>query len=346
MQPMANSAFANTLFDRFDGKPRQLLLTALGLLVCVQGVDTLLVWTLFDRVDLMNIRVQTLAVFFVILIVFVRSSEQDLARTQRNYPELSEVVSTTIAIEARTTKVVLILLGAIFPILVNLSGIVLVNPQATYSEAVSYYLGLIFLQGDKANGTVELYRTLISIGWGILWMYLVYFVFAVAQAFDHYAKQVPLYLFSNSALTPFARPSMRGLLLVAALFSMLVYSIAMGISKLLVLNVFLPICIFFAALFIVSAKPLLTLRNRIQTLKKDELICLDKVIAGDKNALADSRLYRELQQATFVDLLNYRDKVHAIWVWPLQAHIRRIGLYVILPPVTWVLSAIVARLIG
>ena len=39
--------------------------------------------------------------------------------------------------------------------------------------------------------------------------------------------------------------------------------------------------------------------------------------------------------------MYYEDRVKNIWEWPIEAHIRRLVIFGLLPPLTWVLAAAV-----
>lgn len=343
-----DSAFAGTLFDRLSGKPSQLFTVGISLLFIVQALDTLFVWILNEELELLNVRVQTLPVFLMILVFYVRGSENDLTTIGQNFSNLPITqLKQNLAIKSPIQKLILIVLGIAFPLTVSLAGIQVLNPQARFSTVLLFYFETLTRPEDIGTGLLRYYRLLISFGWGIIWVYLVYFVWTVTRAFDHCAKNIPIVLFQNNLLAPFARPWLRSLLLIAVLFSLLAYQAAISsFNNEMVTRVFLPFVAFFSVLFLVSGKPLLTLRNRINNLKIHEIYCVNTAIAGDMTAMPDAQYHKQLQNASFLDLLNYRDKVEDLWDWPLQIHIKRIVLSVIAPPITWVLSAIVAQWVG
>ncbi|XOV86694.1 MAG: hypothetical protein ACFHX7_17200 [Pseudomonadota bacterium] len=39
--------------------------------------------------------------------------------------------------------------------------------------------------------------------------------------------------------------------------------------------------------------------------------------------------------------MYYEDRIKNIWEWPFEAHIRRLVIFVLLPPLTWILAAAV-----
>ena len=49
----------------------------------------------------------------------------------------------------------------------------------------------------------------------------------------------------------------------------------------------------------------------------------------------------QLKDFSPADLMYYVDRVKNIWEWPIEAHIRRLVIFGLLPPLTWVLAAAV-----
>ena len=49
----------------------------------------------------------------------------------------------------------------------------------------------------------------------------------------------------------------------------------------------------------------------------------------------------QLKDCTPAELMYYEDRVKNIWEWPIEAHIRRLVIFGLLPPLTWVLTAAV-----
>ena len=37
--------------------------------------------------------------------------------------------------------------------------------------------------------------------------------------------------------------------------------------------------------------------------------------------------------------MYYEDRIKAIWEWPFELHVRRLVIFGLLPPLTWVLAA-------
>ena len=73
---------------------------------------------------------------------------------------------------------------------------------------------------------------------------------------------------------------------------------------------------------------------------------IGKAIAGDRSVLTNSRIRANKREFQMPDLLYYQDRIQSVWEWPLHTHVRRIAFYVILPPLAWVLAALVETLVG
>jgi hypothetical protein len=94
-------------------------------------------------------------------------------------------------------------------------------------------------------------------------------------------------------------------------------------------------------LVLVSLLPLLILRSRTAVAKKLEISMIRRALKGDKSDLSGSQFGERLASFDPADLMYYEDRIKSIWEWPFEAHIRRLVLFGLLPPLTWVLAAAV-----
>ena len=92
-------------------------------------------------------------------------------------------------------------------------------------------------------------------------------------------------------------------------------------------------------LIIVSFYPLLTLKSRIAVSKAMEITVIRNALKGDFSGVESSQFGQQLKEFTPADLMFYEDRVKNIWEWPVEAHIRRVLFFGLLPPLTWVLAA-------
>ena len=68
---------------------------------------------------------------------------------------------------------------------------------------------------------------------------------------------------------------------------------------------------------------------------------MQRALPGDRDGLRASAFGPELNTFTAADLMYYEDRIRAVWEWPFEAHIRRLVIFGLLPPLTWVLAALV-----
>ena len=92
-----------------------------------------------------------------------------------------------------------------------------------------------------------------------------------------------------------------------------------------------------AVLFI----PLYVIYKRISAAKVQELSNIDRGLAGEEGALSGSMIGDQAAAMTAFELLQYKELVHRMWVWPIGPQIQKIVLIGLVPPVTWVLAALV-----
>lgn len=92
------------------------------------------------------------------------------------------------------------------------------------------------------------------------------------------------------------------------------------------------------------ALPLWGIHQRLRAERNAELLRVNASIRGDRHALRDSLLAADADALNAVDLLAYRDHVRSFSTWPFDAStLLRLGLYLGIPLLGWVGSAIVER---
>lgn len=94
-------------------------------------------------------------------------------------------------------------------------------------------------------------------------------------------------------------------------------------------------------LLVVSFLPLLILKSRIAVAKAMEISVIRRALMGDLSGVEYSRFGERLRDFSPADLMYYEDRIKNIWEWPFQVHIRRLVIFGLLPPLTWVLAAAV-----
>ncbi len=97
----------------------------------------------------------------------------------------------------------------------------------------------------------------------------------------------------------------------------------------------------YAALFFI---PVIRLQRRIAAEKARQLDTVNLAIAGDASALQDTWIARCAESHSLADLYAHRAFVDGVWTWPISAQLGRIGFFVLLPPITWVMAAFVENL--
>jgi hypothetical protein len=158
-------------------------------------------------------------------------------------------------------------------------------------------------------------------------------------------RHVRVDLLDLDALAPFARVGLRLALVVLGGVAVLLTPVAAlgwrpGFVESLILA---PIV---AAGFAALLSPSLGVHGAIRRAKAAELERVRSAIAGNRAALAGSAIAAEADRLSVVDLLRYRGEIAAVREWPFDAGVlRRFGLYLLIPLASWVLGALVERLV-
>lgn len=95
-------------------------------------------------------------------------------------------------------------------------------------------------------------------------------------------------------------------------------------------------------LFIISLYliPYNRFRKRMRSRKQQELNCISAALDGNLRAL-DHSLLKDEALPSKIDLLYYQDRIRNIKEWPITDRIRALVLFGILPPLTWVIAALI-----
>jgi hypothetical protein len=206
-----------------------------------------------------------------------------------------------------------------------------------------------FTYGDLESGIWSLDTGGIAICMSIIFctvlqVHLVFFCIRQIVVFRRVAKEFEVDLLRPELNTVLTNPLIRyiglGLLLVS--FVLIIYQLVPFASlQNRVLQIGMLMISIWLFLILISMIPLLILRSRIAVTKKLEINMIRRALNGDKSDLSGSQFGERLGNFEPGELMYYEDRVKNIWEWPFEAHIRRLVLFGLLPPLTWVLAAAV-----
>jgi hypothetical protein len=98
----------------------------------------------------------------------------------------------------------------------------------------------------------------------------------------------------------------------------------------------LLLCILITASY---GSPIVILRNRIRDKKKLELDKVHRCLQGDNEVV--SPLSIKCGDAPTPDLLTQKMFLESRWEWPIASHVHKLILFGLLPPLTWVVAAMI-----
>jgi len=155
-------------------------------------------------------------------------------------------------------------------------------------------------------------------------------------------------LFDLRPLASFARVGLRTSLFYAALTAILLGShrdwategLGLPTYVLVTMLLWVPTCLGLAML------PVWGVHTRIQAEKRAELDRISATIEGVPDGLVGSPMAAHAAELRGVALLEYRERVEAVSEWPFgTSGLRRLALYVLVPPLGWLGGALVERAI-
>ena len=91
--------------------------------------------------------------------------------------------------------------------------------------------------------------------------------------------------------------------------------------------------------------PAIILRNRIRLRKQKELEAIFRSLDGDDQAISTISIGSRGAPVTTSDLLTHQMFVESRWEWPIAAHVQKLILFGLLPPLTWVGAAMIENIL-
>ncbi len=184
--------------------------------------------------------------------------------------------------------------------------------------------------------------------YGVIIVHIFVFAKRHVDAFSAWAVSTDIDLLNMERYEVFTLQPMRYLLITVIYISMgiVVYQVLKNTnSPELVINMQLPYVLALIVFMYFVLKPLVIIRNRIKAAKAKEIDVVRRALAGDRGALQDSSIAHMADEFSAPDLMLYEQRIQGIWEWPIQGNVQRLTLYVLLPPLAWVLAALVERFI-
>jgi len=163
-------------------------------------------------------------------------------------------------------------------------------------------------------------------------------------ALNHAARTIKINLPQLDRYSTIANPAIRlsilhlfglsGIALMIPFVSDPEFTESLKLVLLLMVAVAWPIvAAFFAPAFI--------LRNRIRSRRQQELEAIYRSLDGDDQAIRTINISPHGVPVTTSDLLTHQMFIESRWEWPIAGHVQKLILFGLLPPVTWVLAAII-----
>ena len=87
--------------------------------------------------------------------------------------------------------------------------------------------------------------------------------------------------------------------------------------------------------------PIWILRNRIRDKKIVEMGQITLALRGDDDAMSKISIQGRGAPTTTVDLLMHQMFIESRWEWPIASHLQKLILFGLLPPLTWVVAAMI-----
>ncbi len=215
------------------------------------------------------------------------------------------------------------------------------NQQLWWFTAIGASIGLVhaWILGALSMNLEGLTQTFATLWIWVTMMWTVPALIGNAITFSSLGGRAKPNLLLPASITPFGMAAVRPIIFIVGMLS--AYSILLSTSAVGPSLIGFIACMGSAfGLFFI---PLRGIRKTIREEKQKAISTLDKQIAEYQNLASMST--NEL--SSLDALLTLRDRISAVSSWPLGlAGVRRVMIYVVIPPLTWSAAAIVEMLIS
>ena len=160
------------------------------------------------------------------------------------------------------------------------------------------------------------------------------------------AKRVKIDLLNLDVYAAYSGPAVRMTLVLLALSCPFV-SLAVlfeEFEKLITVMVFLVLASW-TIFYLVCLPPLLVIKSRISEEKNMEIQRVMTAFNGAADTLSESRLAHRVDEFSGADLLAYLNYLRDLPEWPIQGQIQKVVLFGLLPPLAWIMAALMERLV-
>ncbi len=183
---------------------------------------------------------------------------------------------------------------------------------------------------------------------GLLIVHLIGFCRRQIALFDRWANEFAVDLMHTDECQVFTLQPMRYLLITVIYISLniIVYQIlsALGEGDAAFVGQ-MPLVVVMVICVIPFIHPVSVIRDRIAEVKQKEISAVRQALAGDRSALGGAQIAHIADEFAAPDLMMYEQYVKDIWEWPIQGYVQRLVFYVLLPPLAWVLAALVEQMV-
>ena len=163
-----------------------------------------------------------------------------------------------------------------------------------------------------------------------------------SQSLNHAAHHLNIDLLQLSRYPNIASPLVRFIVVVFLVLTIVqvvvlfdpAFSKVMLLATLALVGVSIPPLLLYAF-------PVLVLRNRIKEEKERELGIVFQALEGDDEAIKSGRIRSRVIPPSIADLLTQRMFIESLWEWPIATHVQKLILFGLLPPLTWVIAAVI-----
>lgn len=284
---------------------------------------------------------RTIVIVTAGLVLFVLAMARTIESDLRQLSSFDKTVDTSIRklVPTQTVFIVSVTLGLVYGLLIFPVFLSFVDPV---NDSVAGWL-VIFAAGWSSIVNGYVLMPIAGLFMGISTMVVI----LQGRCLIHVARNIKIDFLQLSDYSAIANAGVRFFLAYIPLLSFLLLVLLLKDKETEALAIAFNLRLMLASiigevmLLMLYGYPVWILRNRIRDQKTLELAQVIRALRGDKQAITKIQIHDLDAPVTAADLLTHQMFLESRWEWPIAAHVQKLILFGLLPPLTWVLAAVI-----
>ena len=257
-------------------------------------------------------------IMFLWVLNLVKMLHSKMVKFDANVPSFEGVILSRFGAILET-------IGAVFyALLANIYIIPLLIPGLLYSE------GSVNWGNNILTGVMSFFG-----------IYGMSFVVRTSWFYMQVAGDIRISLFESNLYTFFSDLFIHVIIMILVMIS--VPSFSLSLAKANPITMILFFLLIFSPILAITFLPVAKIAKRIRAVKQAELDKIQKLISDEAQSLNSDKL---CISAKIMELYSTQEQLNSIWVWPFSSYTKKLILFGLLPPFSWLAGAYLENVMG